>query len=129
MNSRIQTLLGPTAEPGILDTWACMMTNYNRNLVFLGFGKSMHEAQSSSQNLCEKGSEGSFFCQKDSALCEQAQTNSMVWFCDVTNHSLNKSFSGKGRTKVEAMYNTQKSCENGSGGGFFCSNPDCTMNP
>jgi hypothetical protein len=128
INLRIQTLLGPSSSPGILDSWACLITNPNARRFFLGFGQSQAEAQINSSQACAKETT-SFFCGKESAQCEQAQSNAMTWYCALTNPNSHQNFSGKGRTKIEASYRALKSCEDASDGGFFCSNPACSSNP
>ena len=125
INQRIQTLLGPSTDPGVLDVWACMITNQNARLRFLGFGQTEDEAKINSSQICTDKT-SAFFCGQESAECEQAHSNALSWFCGVTNPNSNRSFSGKGRTKIEASYQALKSCEEGSNGGFFCNNPTCT---
>lgn len=127
MNQRIQALLGPSSDPGILDTWACMITDTKLSKNFLGFGKTQTEAQSSSAQICGQITDA-FFCNKNTAICEQAQSNALSWFCSVTDPRTSKDFSGKGRTRVEASYQALKSCEESSGDGFFCHNPTCAQN-
>ncbi len=127
VSKKIQTLLGPSSEPGVLDTWACMLTNKNAEKSFLGFGKNPAAARFNVSQTCSEAT-SPFFCDQANANCEQATSNAEAWMCQVKNPNTSRSFAGNGRTTIEATYQAVKNCEDASDNGFFCHDPICTHN-
>ncbi len=126
-NTEILNVLNQQDDDPLLKAWACTVDNTHESSTFIGFGNLMIEAQSAALETCKSNSGNGFFC-SGSTSCEEAKTSAEIWFCQVDNTHESKTFSGKGRTKVEAQYGAKKACQSGSNG-FFCQPPSCQSKP
>lgn len=100
----------PTQPPQVPEEkWVCLVENSLNSKVFVGYGKVEKQARTSSLQACQEAGEG-FHCNENTFQCDQMPSMNKVWFCETSNGLTNKVFSGEGRSKVEAMYESRNAC-------------------
>lgn len=109
---------GPQPLPDF--DWVCIQNNTHESQWFMGYGINEIDAKGEVNKACEKGSNG-FFCDQVGLKCEQIKGVKIAHVCTIENSHEGSTFSGRGRSLLEAEGEARVKCSNESKNRFFCS--------
>lgn len=107
----------PIQPPSALG-YTCLFKNSSSNTLHLGEGSVVEMAKSFAKQSCQRGRYSSSCVQVSE--CEAIESAEANWFCESTNSSFDRNYSGTGRNAMEAGYLAFQECVADTGSASKC---------
>ena len=109
MRTRLSNVLTGSTPPA--SSWVCLSRNMASNKVYLGASAARREAELSAIQQCQEQFSGA--CLENQLECDQIESSTSKYLCEVKNLSTGKTYSSRGRSKVEGKFQVLNTCAQG----------------